>query len=214
MLDEAKIVARDIMTRDVAVVHPETTLLDALKLMASRRVSGLPVVDEHGTLVGMMSEGDVLGWHEGFSEREARWFDLLADGFELAPDFLREVQEQRRKIKAVMSSNPITVIETTVAREIASLMHAHGIKCVPVMRDGELVGIITRADLVSGAGAEARRTRASAAPVDQRRRSIAAGKGGGDSECQPLFDPLKSQRTDREGRPKVAPGSQAGHAEH
>ena len=56
MLDETKVLTRDIMTRDVAVVHPETTLLDALKLMASRRVSGLPVVDEHGTLIGMMSE--------------------------------------------------------------------------------------------------------------------------------------------------------------
>ena len=148
MLDEAKFVASDIMTRDVAVVHPETTLLEALKLMASRRVSGLPVVDEHGALVGMMSEGDVLGWHEGFSEREARWFDLLAEGFELAPDFLREVKEHRRKISAVMSSNPVTVTETTPAREIASLMHAHGIKRVPVMRDGKLVGIVSRADLV------------------------------------------------------------------
>jgi len=98
MLDEAKFLASDIMTRDVAVVHPETTLLAAVKLMASRRISGLPVVDEHGTLVGMMSEGDVLGWHEGFSEREGRWFDLLAEGFQLAPDFLREVQKQRRKI--------------------------------------------------------------------------------------------------------------------
>ena len=148
MLDEAKFVASDIMTRDVAVVHPETMLLDALKLMASRRVSGLPVVDEHGALVGMMSEGDVLGWHEGFSEREARWFDLLAEGFALAPDFLREVQEQHRKIKAVMSLHPITVTEATPAREIASLMHAHGIKRVPVTRDGKLVGIVSRADLV------------------------------------------------------------------
>jgi CBS domain-containing protein len=148
MLDEAKLLASDIMTRDVAVVHPETTLLAAVKLMASRRISGLPVVDAHGTMVGIMSEGDVLGWHEGFSEREARRFDLLAEGFELAPDFLKEVQEQRRKIKALMSTNLITVVETTPAREIASLMHAHGIKRVPVMRDGKLVGIITRTDLV------------------------------------------------------------------
>jgi CBS domain-containing protein len=148
MLDEAKYVASDIMTCDVAVVHPETTLLDALKLMASRRVSGLPVVDEDGTLVGIMSEGDVLRCHEGFSERDARWFDLLAEGFELAPDFLQEVQDQHRKIKAIMSSNPITVTETTPARDIASLMHAHGIKRVPVTRDGKLVGIVSRADLV------------------------------------------------------------------
>jgi CBS domain-containing protein len=96
----------------------------------------------------MISEGDVLGWHEEFSDREGRWFDLLADGFELAPDFLREVQEQHRKIKAVMSSNTITVSETTAARDIASLMHAHGIKRVPVMRNGKLVGIVSRADLV------------------------------------------------------------------
>jgi CBS domain-containing protein len=148
MLDEAKFVASDIMTRDVAVVHPESTLLAAVKLMASRKISGLPVVDDHGNLVGMMSEGDLLRWHEGFSEREVRWLDLLAEGHDLAPDFLREIQEQRRKIKALMSPKPVTVAETTPAREIASLMYAHGIKRVPVLRDGRLVGIVSRADLV------------------------------------------------------------------
>jgi CBS domain-containing protein len=148
MLDDAKFLASDIMTRDVAVVHPDTTLLAAVKLMASRRISGLPVVDKHGTLVGMMSEADLLRWHEGFSEREARWLHLLAEGFELAPDFLREVHEQRRKIKALMSFKPITVTESTPAREIASLMHARGIKRVPVLREGKLVGIVTRTDLV------------------------------------------------------------------
>jgi CBS domain-containing protein len=149
MLDDAKFLASDIMTRDVAVVHPETTLLAAVKLMASRRITGLPVVDKHGSLVGMMSEADLLRWHEGFSEREARWLDLLAEGYCLAPDFLREIQEQRRKIKGVMSSKPtITVTETTPAREIASLMHVHRIKRVPVLRDGKLVGIVTRTDLV------------------------------------------------------------------
>ena len=148
MFDEAKLLARDIMTREVAVVHPETTLLAAVKLMASRGISGLPVVDGHGALVGMMSEADLLRWHEGFSEREVRWLNLLAEGLELAPDFLREVQEQHRKIQALMSPKPITVTETTPAREIASLMHGRGIKRVPVLRDGKLVGIVTRTDLV------------------------------------------------------------------
>jgi len=148
MLDHAKILASDIMTRDVAVVHPDTTLLTAVKLMAARGISGLPVVDDRGRVVGMVSEADLLRWHEGFTEREARWLNLLADGFELAPDFLQEIHEQHRKIKALMSSNPITVAETTPAREIASLMHTQRIKRVPVLRDGRLVGIISRGDLV------------------------------------------------------------------
>jgi len=148
MLDEAGILASDIMTRDVAVVNSETTLLAAVTLMASRGVSDLPVVDEHGTMVGIMSDGDLLRWHEGLSEREVGGLHLLAEGFDLAPDFLREIQDQHRKVKVLMSPNPITVIETTPAREIASLMHAHGINSVPVLRDGKPVGIVTRTDLV------------------------------------------------------------------
>src|ERR1700761_8550279 len=99
MLDEAKFLARDIMTSDVAVVHPESTLLEAVELMASSGISGVPVVDQHGMLVGMLSEADLLRWHEGFSKHEMRWLDLLADGHELAPDFLRELREQHRKIR-------------------------------------------------------------------------------------------------------------------
>ncbi|MGA8198108.1 MAG: CBS domain-containing protein, partial [Acetobacteraceae bacterium] len=83
MLDEAVFTAGDLMTRDVAVVHPETSLLDAVKLMAKRRISGVPVVDDAGSIVGMMSEGDLVRWHEGYTERQARWLDMLADGFEL-----------------------------------------------------------------------------------------------------------------------------------
>ena len=149
MTRAALLTARDVMTRDVATVHPEMSLLDVVKTMALREISAMPILDDHGHIVGMISEGDLLRWHEGFNEREARWLDLLAEGYYLAPDFLREIQEQRRKIKGLMSSKPtITVTETTPARDIASLMHAHRIKRVPVLRDGKLVGIVTRTDLV------------------------------------------------------------------
>ena len=148
MLDDAKILATDIMTRDVAVIHPETNLVAAVKLMASLRVSSLPVVDGHGLIVGMMGEADLLRWHEELSEHEVRRLNLLADGFDLAPEFLREIQNQHRKISVLMSANPITVTETTPAREIASLMHARGISSVPVLHDGKLVGIVSRGDLV------------------------------------------------------------------
>ena len=79
MLDEAAFTAGDLMTRDVAVVHPDSSLLDAVKLMARRHISGMPVVDEAGAVVGIISEGDLMRWHEGFTDRQACWLDLLAE---------------------------------------------------------------------------------------------------------------------------------------
>ena len=148
MLDDAIFKAGDLMTRDVAVVHPETSLLEAVKLMAGRRISGVPVVDDAGTVIGMLSEGDLVRWHEGYTEREARWLDMLAEGFELAPAFLQAIQEQHRKVKSVMSSGATTVTEDVPAREVANLMYEKNIKRVPVVRDGRLVGIVARFDLI------------------------------------------------------------------
>ena len=148
MLDDAIFKAGDLMTRDVAVVHPETSLLEAVKLMAGRRISGVPVVDDAGTIVGMLSEGDLVRWHEGYTERQARWLDMLAEGFQLAPAFLQGIQEQHRKVKSVMSSGATTVTEDVPAREVANLMYEKNIKRVPVVRDGRLVGIVARFDLI------------------------------------------------------------------
>jgi CBS domain-containing protein len=148
MLDEAAYTAADLMTRDVAVVHPDTSLLEAVKLMARRHISGMPVVDDAGAILGMISEGDLVRWHEGLTERQGHWLDMLADGFELAPAFLAGIQEQSRKIKTVMSAGATTVTENALARDIAHLMYTKGIKRVPVVRDGKLVGIVARSDLV------------------------------------------------------------------
>ena len=148
MLDEAVFTAGDLMTRHVAVVHPEMSLLAAVKLMAARRISGMPVVDDAGTIVGMISEGDLVRWHEGYTERQARWLDMLADGGHLAPAFLEGIHEQRRKVKSVMSPGAMTVSEDTPARDVAHLMYSKNIKRVPVLRDGKLVGIVARSDLV------------------------------------------------------------------
>ena len=148
MLDEAVFTAADLMARDVAKVHPEATLLEAVKLMANRRISGLPVVDDQGKVVGMLTEGDLVRWHEGYTERQARWLDMLADGFELAPNFVEGIREQHRKVKRVMTPGVTTVTEDVPAREIARLMFAKNIKRVPVVRDGKLVGILARSDLV------------------------------------------------------------------
>jgi len=148
MLDDAVVTAGDVMTRDVAVVHPETSLLDAVKVMATRRISGMPVTDHTGAIVGMLSEGDLVRWREGFSARQMRWLDMLAEGSALAPSFIEGIRAEQYKVKAVMSPGAFTVTEDVAARDIAGLMHAKGIKRVPVMRDGKLVGIVARSDLI------------------------------------------------------------------
>jgi hypothetical protein len=96
----------------------------------------------------MLSEGDLLRWHEGYTDRQAHWLEVLAEGQHLAPEFLRGIQEQNRKVSTVMAAGAVTVTEDTPAREIAQLMHAKHIKRVPVVRDGKLVGIVARSDLV------------------------------------------------------------------
>ncbi len=148
MLDETVVLARDIMTREVAVINAEAPLLDAVKLMAQHRISGLPVVDAAGKPVGIISEGDLVRWHEGLSDRQANWLDKLADGYALAPGFLQAVQDAGHKVKAVMSPGVTTVTEETSARDLASIMSTRNIKRLPVVRDGRLVGIVARSDLV------------------------------------------------------------------
>jgi CBS domain-containing protein len=148
MLEEAIYTAGDLMTRDVAVVGPETSLFDAVKLMAQRRISGMPVVDASGSIVGMLSEGDLLRFRQGYTERQSHWLEMLAEGTNLAAEFLEGIHEQQHKVKSVMAKSVITVTEDTPAREIASLMYGKNIKRVPVVRDGKLAGIVARSDLV------------------------------------------------------------------
>lgn len=148
MLEESAVTAGELMTRDVVVVHPDSSLMEAVKLMARRGISGLPVLDAAGAIVGMLTEGDLVRRHEGQSEKQARWLDMLADGGELAPTFLESIRNEQHKVKVAMSSGVVTVSEDTPAREIANLMTSKGIKRVPVVRDGKVVGIVARSDLV------------------------------------------------------------------
>jgi len=147
MLDETVLTAGDLMTRDVITVHPETSLLDAVTLLAKHRISGMPVLVD-GTIVGMLSESDLVRWHEGYTERQARWLDMLADGFSLAPEFLHEIREQHRRVNGIMTPGAITVNEEMPAREIAHLMYRQNIGRLPVVRDAKLIGIVSRSDLI------------------------------------------------------------------
>ncbi|HSP96587.1 MAG TPA: CBS domain-containing protein [Candidatus Dormibacteraeota bacterium] len=138
--------ARDVMTSTVVSVSPDMPTREVAKLLLDNGISAVPVVDEAGAPIGMVSEGDLIG--RGASEREARrdwWLEMLAEGTQLSPTFLAAV---RTTVRQVMVAPVVTVGEDALIDEVARLLEAHRIKRVPVVRDGRLVGIVSRADLL------------------------------------------------------------------
>jgi CBS domain-containing protein len=146
--------AHQIMTRPVITVSPETRIVEAANIMLQRHVSGLPVVDTAGKLVGIVSEGDLIRRPEiGTQKKRARWLGFLTGPGKLAEDF---VHEQGRKVGEVMTSSPLTVAEDTTLADIADLMENNNIKRLPVMRGDALVGIVSRANLLQAVASLAR----------------------------------------------------------
>ena len=139
--------ARDVMTRDVVSVASDTPMRKIAALLVEKRISGVPVVDGSGAPIGIVSDGDLIGRSE--AEREARqdwWLTTLAEGEAVNPEFLARLNYPTAR--DVMSAPVISIDEETSLGEIAELMAEHRIKRVPVVRDGRIVGIVSRADLV------------------------------------------------------------------
>ena len=142
--------AIDVMTTNVITVAPETSVRALAALLCEHGISGVPVVNSAGALVGIVSEGDLLhraetGTQRRTDRRRARWFDSLASDKELARDY---VKSHARTVGEIMIRDVITVTEATGLNEIANLLATKRIKRVPVLRDGKVVGIVTRANLV------------------------------------------------------------------
>jgi CBS domain-containing protein len=139
--------ACDVMTRDVVSVKSDTPMRKIAALLLERRISGVPVVDGSSAPIGMVSEGDLIGRSE--AEREARqdwWLTTLAEGEPVNPEFLASVNYPTAR--DMMSAPVISIDEKTSLGEIAGILTKHRIKRVPVVRDGRIVGIVSRADLV------------------------------------------------------------------
>src|ERR1041385_7217282 len=146
--------AHQIMTRSVATVTPDTTILEAASIMLQRHVSALPVLDPAGKLVGIVSEGDFIRRSEiGTQRKRGRWLGFLLGPGQEAHDFVRE---HGRKGSEVMSPTPLTVTEETTLEEIVASMETNGVKRLPVMRGDRLVGIVSRADLLHAVASVAR----------------------------------------------------------
>ena len=145
--------AMDVMTTDVISVDPDTTVQALAILLAERGISGAPVVDSSGRLIGIISEGDLLhraeiGTARHHRERRRSWW---LDHF--ASDLAREyVKSHGRTVKDIMTRDVVTVTEDTDLGEVAALLEAKRIKRVPVMHAGKIVGIISRANLVRALG--------------------------------------------------------------
>lgn len=149
--------ARDIMTRDVVSANLETTTQEIARLLVERGISAVPVVDASGAVVGMISEGDLIGRDEvGRASRRDWWLELLAEGTELSPAFLAALRTPLQTARDIMAGPVVTVGEDTDVKEIAQLLTEYRIKRVPVVCDGRVTGIVSRADLVRALAHEPR----------------------------------------------------------
>jgi CBS domain-containing protein len=146
--------AHQIMTRPVITVTPERTIVEAANIMLKHHVSGLPVIDAAGKLVGIVSEGDFLRRSEiGTQRRRSRWLSFIFGPGPSASDF---VSEHGRKISEVMTPEPFTVTEDLSLADVVALMESKNVKRLPVMRGEKLVGIVTRSNLVQAVASLAR----------------------------------------------------------
>jgi CBS domain-containing protein len=138
--------AADIMTTPVVTINPDATAQQAAELMLRHHISALPVVDDKGKLVGLVSEGDLVRRAElGTAPSRSWWLELFIPHRKLAREYAKV---HGRKVSELMTRKVTTAMSGTPISEIALLLEKHGIKRVPIVDQGKLAGIVTRANLV------------------------------------------------------------------
>jgi CBS-domain-containing membrane protein len=156
--------AADVMVTDVITVRPDTSTQEAARILVDNGISAAPVVDEEGRVAGIVSEGDLIRRAEiGTEFRRSWWLELLSSPEARARDF---VKSHALKVADVMTTRVVTAPEAASLGEIANLLEKNGIKRVPIVRDGRLVGIVSRANLLRAYATSAGRT----TPDDDRLR--------------------------------------------
>jgi CBS domain-containing protein len=146
--------AHQIMTKYVTTVTPHTSIQDAANIMLRCHVSGLPVVNDDGSLIGIVSESDFLRRSQiGTGRKRSAFLQFFTGAGKLATEF---VHERGRKVEDVMTRDPVTVNEQTPLSELVALMEKRGVKRLPVMSGKVLVGIVTRSNLLQAVASMAR----------------------------------------------------------
>ena len=138
--------ALDVMVRDVVTVHPDMDVAEAVKLLIEHDVSALPVLNNEGNLVGVLSEADLIHRAEiGTEKHRPWWLEAVTGGSTLAEEFAKS---HGKKVGEVMTDGVISVTEETPLSEIAALFERKRIKRVPVVKDGRLVGVVSQSNLI------------------------------------------------------------------
>ena len=157
--------AADVMVSTVVTVGPECSVQDLAETLLENRISAVPVVSNGGDLVGIVSEGDLIRRTETDTERRrSRWLALLIETQPLAAEFVRS---HARRVADIMTRDVIVATPDTPLRHIAALLEKNGIKRVPIVSNGKLVGIVSRANLVQALASARKEIKAAAATSDR-----------------------------------------------
>lgn len=143
--------ARDIMTTNVVTVSPETDIAEAVRLMLERQISGVPVIDNSGRLAGILTEGDLMRRAELVTGRQSWWINPMSSPEQEAKAY---VKAHGLKVKDVMTKEVVTIDEQEPLDRIAMVLEERGIKRTPVMRNGKIIGIVSRANLLRSLAAK------------------------------------------------------------
>jgi CBS domain-containing protein len=143
--------ARDVMVSPVITVKPSASVREVAQIFIDKGISAVPVVDDQGKVVGIVSEGDLLHRQEaGTERRRSSWLQLLTGKETLAAEY---VKAHARMVADVMTRDVITAAPDTPLHEIASTLEKRGIKRVPIVSKGQLVGLVSRANLIQAVAA-------------------------------------------------------------
>jgi CBS domain-containing protein len=143
---ESTMNAMDVMVRNIVTVKPDDDVTDVIKLLTEHDISALPVVDDEGAVIGVISEADLIRREEiGTEKHRPWWLEALTPASILAEEFAKS---HGRRVAEIMSANIVSASEDTPLEEIAALLEKHRIKRVPILRDGKLVGIVSQSNLV------------------------------------------------------------------
>src|SRR6516164_2041347 len=168
--------AADVMVRNVITMGPDACVQDVAHVLLTARISGVPVVGPKGELVGIVSEGDLMCRVEAGTGRRRPWWLAIFTGKEaLAMEFIRE---HSRKVADEMTREVITAALDTPLWKIANLLEKNAIKRVPIVEDGKVVGIVSRANLLQALASLSKRAEVATRTDDSQIRDTVLAQGG------------------------------------